>query len=718
LSSIVVLAACGAGRPTETMSSIRRSLAIITSCAVSSEAVSASSTLSLSANPIRKVVTMIQNMQKQVEEQGEKEKDLFEKFMCYCQSGTADLEKSISDAETKIPQLESAIKEMGGALLQWKADLKQHKQDRADAKTAVAEATAIREKEAAEYAKLSGDFKINIAAMTKAIAALEKGMGGFLQTSAASYLRQLAQGDSITEDNREILTEFLSTGTHTDYAPSGGQIVGILKQMLDTMTADLSEATAKEAASLKEFDALVAAKTKQINALSEMIEDKIQRIGSAGVKVVNMAEDLEDTKEDLAADQKFLAELEKGCSTKEAEWADRCKIRSEEIVALSETIKILNDDDALELFKKTLPGSASFMQVDVTNKDTLERATAALRVSRKHKKDYRIDAILLALQGKSVDFSKVIGMVDNMVALLGKEQVDDQAKLEQCQTDLDLAEDKKKELDRSIMLLGKAIDEDTSAIETLTDEIAALVAGIKALDKEVAERTDVRKEENSDYITALAQHKTAHELLGFAKNRMNKFYNPKLYKAPAKRVLSEEDRLTVNLGGTLAPTSAPAGIAGTGVGLVQLHKAAPPPPPETWGAYNKNAEGGNGVIAMMDLLLKDIDGEMTEMKVTERQAQEEYEEFMADAAEKRQQDSKTITNKSAVKADTEARLEEEKSDHKTTVTELMANDKTTMNLHQSCDWLMKYFDIRKEARNGEIAALKNAKAVLSGASYS
>ena len=699
------------------MSSIRRNLAIITSCAVSTEAVMATSTVSLSANPIRKVVTMIQNMQKQVEQQGEKEKDLFEKFMCYCQSGTADLEKSIADAETKIPQLEASIKEMGGAVLQWKADLKQHKIDRADAKKAIAEATAIREKEAAEYAKLSSDFKTNIGAMTKAIAALEKGMGGFLQTSAASYLRQLAQGDSISADNREVLTEFLSTGTHTDYAPSGGQIVGILKQMLDTMNADLSESTEKEETAVKEFDALVAAKTKQINALSEMIEDKIQRIGAAGVKVVNMVEDLEDTKEDLAADQKFLAELEKGCATKEAEWAERSKTRSEEIVALSETIKILNDDDALELFKKTLPGSASFMQVAVTTKDTLARATSALRVSRKHKKDYRVDAILLALQGKSVDFSKVIGMIDNMVALLGKEQVDDQAKLEQCQTDLDLAEDKKKELDRSIMLLEKAIDDDKTAIETLADEIAALVAGIKALDKEVAERTDVRKEENSDFITALAQHTSAHELLSFAKNRMNKFYNPKLYKPPAKRELNEEERLTVNFGGSLAPTSAPGGIAGTGVGLVQLNKAAPPPPPETWGAYQKNREGGNGVVGMMDLLLKDLTGEMTEMEVLEKQAQEEYEEFMADAADKRTEDSKSITDKSAVKADTEARLEEEKSDHKTTVKELMANDKTTMNLHQSCDWLMKYFDVRKEARSGEVAALKSAKAVLSGANY-
>ncbi len=124
------------------------------------------------------------------------------------------------------------------------------------------------------------------------------------------------------------------------------------------------------------------------------------------------------------------------------------------------------------------------------------------------------------------------------------------------------------------------------------------------------------------------------------------------------------------------------------------------------------------MISMTDLLLEDLSSEMTEMEVTEKQAQEEYEQFMADAAEKRIADSKSITDKNAVKADTEADLEAANSDHKTTVNELMANDKATMALHASCDWLMKFYDVRKEARTGEIASLKNAKAVRSGANYS
>jgi len=447
-----------------------------------------------------------------------------------------------------------------------------------------------------------------------------------------------------------------------------------------------------------------------------MIEDKLQRIGEAGVKAVEMAEDLEDTQKSLADDKKFLAELEKGCATKEAEWAERCKTRAEELLALADTIKILNDDDALELFKKTLPGS-SLLQIKVTSREVISKAVATLKESRNHKRDYRLDAILLALHGKAVDFSKVIGMIDNMVALLTKEQGDDDAKIEECNKNFDIADDKKKELERAIMLLEKAIAGDKDLIAQLTEELAALVQGIKDLDHEVAERTEIRKEEHSDYTTEMAAHQTAHELIGFAKNRMQKFYNPKLYKAPPKRELSEEDRITVNMGGTLAPTEAPGGIAGTGIGLVQT-RTAPPPPPETFGAYSKKSEESGGVIAMMDLLIKDLSNEMTEMETLEKQAQEEYEEFMADAAEKRVADTKSITDKSAVKADTEAKLEQETGEHKSTVNALMANEKTIGILHQTCDWLIKYYDVRKEARNGEIKSLKTAKAVLSGADYS
>merc|ERR1719272_292964 len=445
--------------------------------------------------------------------------------------------------------------------------------------SAMAEATNIRAKEAAAFADLKSEADANIAACTKATTAIEKGMSGaFLQTAAAQVLKNLVLGKSNIEDSdREELTAFLSNGQ--GYAPASGQITGILKQMSDRMNADLAGATAAENASIKAFNELMAAKEREVGALTKAIEEKMVRLGSLQVEIVEMKEDLDDTAKALLEDKKFLADIAKNCATKADEHAANQKLRSEELLALSDTIKVLNDDDALELFKKTLPGaSASFMQLKVTSADQRRQALAAIRAAPHNS---GLNFIALALQGKKVNFGKVLKMIDTMVKTLGAEQQDDDDKKEYCEKSFDLADDKKKSLERSVSNLEKAIEKAKEAVAALADEIKALEAGIVALDKSVAEATEQRKEENTDYQELMASDAAAKELLGFAKNRLNKFYNPKLYKAPPARKLSDEDRATLAAGGTLAPTVAPGGIAGTGVTVladVSAHVAPPPPP--------------------------------------------------------------------------------------------------------------------------------------------
>jgi len=261
-----------------------------------------------------------------------------------------------------------------------------------------------------------------------------------------------------------------------------------------------------------------------------------------------------------------------------------------------------------------------------------------------------------------------------------------------------------------------AIEQAEGAIAELQDEIKALEESIKALDKSVAEATEQRKEEHSDYSDLMANDGAAKELLDFAKNRLNKFYNPKLYKAPPKRQLSEEDQLTVSMGGTLAPTAAPGGIAGTGISA--LAQVAPPPAPESFGAYSKSSEEGGGVIAMIDLLVKDLDKEMQVAKVDEDDAQADYETLMKESADKRSEDSKSVSHKSGAKAELEEQLQAHRDAKKATGTELMQTLKYINSLHQECDWLVQYYSVRKEARDNEIDALGKAKAVLSGADFS
>merc|ERR1719401_611376 len=390
-----------------------------------------------------------------------------------------------------------------------------------------------------------------------------------------------------------------------------------------------------------------------------------------------------------------------------------------EMVALADTIKVLNDDDALELFKKTLPSASSFVQMKVTFGAMRQKAASVLKSirSRGQTHDPRLDLIELAMHGGKMGFEKIIKMIDELVVDLKKEQALDDEKKQYCLSELDQAEDKKKGLEWDISDLEKAIADEKETIATLKSEIDALVDGIKKLDQAVSEATETRKEEHEDYVANLAANNAAKDLLAFAKNRLNKFYNPKLYKAPPKRELSEEDRVVVNMGGTLAPTAAPGGIAGTGIALSQA-SVAPPPPPEANLAYKKSGESSNGVIAMIDLLIADIDKDNQIMEVEEKDAQKEYETFMADSSEKRALDSKTITDKEAAKAETETQLGTDTDTKKSKQIEAMETAKYISGLHEECDWLLKYFDTRKSARTGEIDALGKAKDVLSGADYS
>jgi septal ring factor EnvC (AmiA/AmiB activator) len=309
--------------------------------------------------------------------------------------------------------------------------------------------------------------------------------------------------------------------------------------------------------------------------------------------------------------------------------------------------------------------------------------------------------IEFALKGKKIGFEKVIAMIDEMVITLKKEQKDDDSKKEYCLNELDVSDDKKKSLEKTIADTDAAIEVAKETIATLTDEIAALIAGIKKLDKMVAEATEQRKEENAAFKELMAEDTAAKEVLKLALNRLNKFYNPKLYVEPTKAERSEMGAIAEDVGGAFISA-----------------KVAPPPPPETWGAYAKKSEEHTGVVQMINLLITDLDKEMAEAETTEKDAQADYEELMADSAEKRATDSKTLADKESAKAETEEDLQGHEDAQKQNKRDLGATLKYIHDLHMECDWLLKYFDVRKEMRSSEIDALGKAKAVLNGADYS
>merc|ERR550537_942430 len=508
--------------------------------------------------------------------------------------------------------------------------------------------------------------------------------------------------------DRQSATAFLEE--NSDYAPQSGQIVGILKAMKDDMEAELKEAVEDEEKAIAGYGDLKASKEKEIEMATEAIETKMGRAGELAVSVVQTKDALEDETEEAAETTKFLATLEKDCATKEKEMAERTKMRNMEITAISEAIGILNDDDALDVFKKALPSSfaqtVGFLQQGDSKASRARKAQALLAGVAGKTRDVHLNLMLYSLNSKlkmkSGAFEEVKKMIDDMVVLLGKQQKEDEKQKAYCEDEFEKAADEEAATKTKLAQTDATLAELTDKIGTLMEEISGLQASIAALDKSVADATEQRKEEHAAYVATMQMNEAAMGLVEKAKNRMQKFYNPTLYKAPPKTENTMEEKIIE---------------AGTFVQMRRSDVAPPPAPEMPSGPVQKNAKSA-GVIGMMDTIISDLGSDMKDMEYEEKTAQKDYAELMADSQETRAGDAKALTGKMSTKAEKETELMTTKEVRSATATDLKQVASVIQDLHAACDFIMQNFDLRKEARTNEIEGLKNAKAVLSGANFS
>jgi chromosome segregation ATPase len=687
-------------------------------------------------NPIRKIVSLLQGMQKEIEADGEKEEKAFDKFMCYCNGNTDGMSNSAKESKQMIETLTSKL----GALKAEKASMEQelqgHKDSRAAAKVDLSKAENIRNKEHEDFVATSTDQEQNINAMQRAIAALEKGMGSFLQMPKAQVSRvsNAVEASSTVDDwHKESIMALLQGKQGME---SSGEITGMLKAMLDEMQGDNKSTKNDEFAAAKGYEELKAAKTSEVNAATAAIEQKTKRSGELAVEIAQTEDDLEDTEAEVAETEKFLVDLAGQCDAKKAEWSERQKTRSEEVAAISEAIGILNDDDSLDLFKKTAmvqTGGMRFLQKG-QSLSTVRRArhlvVSLMQTTRTN--ESQLAFLAAALRSKKVDFSKISGMIDGMVDVLGKEQEDDDAQKKFCDDELAKSAEEKKATEEKLASLAASIEDMSASVATLKDEINTLQAEIKSLDAAVAQATEQRKAEHAAFTQGQAENSAATQLVEAARNRLFKVYRPNLYKEEQRRELTEEERIAVSAG---APDPRDAeeaaeqaerersSIAGTGISspvFAQIRAASnvvPPPPPETFGAYQKKDTKSNGVIGLMDMMVKDLKTDHTEAEHAEETAQKDYERLMSTSQESREKMAASITGKEASRAELQEKIENAKTDQFSTTDALGKLHEMIAGLHADCDFLVENFDTRKEARTNEVEGLKNAKAVLSGASF-
>jgi len=451
------------------------------------------------------------------------------------------------------------------------------------------------------------------------------------------------------------------------------------------------------------------------------------------VSVTTTADDIEDTTSEMNETEAFVANLAATCAQKKKEWAARQAMRAEEISAISQAIKVLNDDDALDLFKKTLSLSQTskemgFIQKTSASTNQLRARNVISSLMKKGSKHHAELALIeLGLKSKAVDFSKILAMIDGMVKVLGEEQKDDDTQKAYCDSEFEKTSQEKEDMEKAIESSAAAIEEMSEESATLADEMASLQKEVKALDKAVAEATEQRKEEHAEFITFQTENGAALQLIEKAKNKLFKFYRPNQYKeAPVKELTEEEKILAASGRSDMIATAAPEMIAGTSIAAMQtqlyaqLHQhtaAAPPPPPATWDAYQKKDGKSNGVIALMDMLLKELQDGIVEAENEEKTAQSDYERLMSESTESRATMVESITSKEVAKADLDTKIEATKEKKTSEEAQLMNIKQVLSQLHADCDFLIENYDLRKAARENEVEGLKNAKSVLSGANF-
>lgn len=388
-------------------------------------------------------------------------------------------------------------------------------------------------------------------------------------------------------------------------------------------------------------------------------------------------------------------------------------MRNDEIAAISEAIKILTDDDALEVFKKAVP-SASFVQSPPKHAldtwDFLQTSSTRKALARVHD-NAPGDAVKHAGQAaKVVDF-----MIDNMVETLHEDDVNDEHKKDWCANETTVMHQLESDKKALTEELTKKLEQLDNELATLTEEIKTTTMEIEDLDADVFHATEQRKEEHKEFAAEFANADLAQSLVKKAAKRLEKFYSPNAASASLLSVRQRQPR---------APVSAVVARLSKDVDFdsfielsskTKVHSADgtavdPIVLPDTPQKYEKSESGG--VMGLMNNMISDLESDMREGEVEEKHAAKDYVKLMKESTETRASLVKSLKEKKLVKADKEETRMQTNQRNDLTIEEVKHLQLYLAQLHTECDFLMRNFDNRHEARVGEEQGLESAESIV------
>merc|ERR1719272_154665 len=646
--------------------------------------------------PVSKVITLLKDMLKQLEKEAEEDEEIYDKMACWCETNDKEKTKSIADAKARISDLTTKIEELTASSARLNTEIKNLEKEVAENQAALDKATAIRQKQLAEFNEEEKDLLESISALKSAVTVLSKhnsllqmprshiaGVAATVQNEMQKHASLLS--GVLTHKERKAVSSFVQAPEDyfdaeptfkQSYAPQSGEIFGILKQMKETFESNLSSSQKDEMTNQKAYEDLKAAKEAEIAAGQAQIDTKTQELADTDEKNAQAKEDVEDTKKSLSADEQFLMMLKEKCSMSDSEWEERQKTRQLEMEACSKALAVLSSDDAHDLFTKTFNPALVQVESQVRSERRTKAAEVLSRVAKKLNSP-RLSAI--ATKVRLDAFVRVKKAIDDMVAQLLTEKADEIKHKDFCVDEFNTNQLQTEKKDRSKEDLLALIEDLDLTIKTLTSEIDALKSEVAEMQVQMKRAGEDREKQNKEFQQVVADQRASQKLLSAALNILKGFYEKR-------------------------------------AAFVQKQEPAGPPPPPGFKEFKKNAAAG-GVMGMIQQIINDAKAMEAEAIRAEEDAQKAYEEFVKETNASIETKTKDMINKSEEKAKTEASKVEAEKEKEATMLELEQLSNYNAELHQSCDFVMKNFDVRQTARDEEVEALKQAKAILSGAKF-
>lgn len=695
-------------------------------------------------SPIARVVTLITEMKATAEREQKADQDAYDKYSCWSLTNEKEKRAAIKTNSENVQQKEAFVEEAAGTSGKLTEEIKGLKSDIEQDQAALDSANAQREKENEAFQAEEADMKETIGLLTQAVAKLqqvqllqkngqqissrEQGavllqmhqvakrvrrhpqfgnlmqkdlfdiLGSLEQVARKETNRQgstMAAGELLGEvflpknDGSAALFQSLlaadddkpkpnklkgGAAGSKSYNSRSGAIFGILDEMSDEFKRDLANAQKQDFTALVNFQKLSAAKSAEISAATKQQEMKEGQLADLKAKTSEAKESIAASKDALDADNTFLTNLLKSRKKEDEEFKARSKIRNDEIQALAKTLEILTADEARSLFSKTI----SFLQVGVSaaaRERAMDQASkhamrALMAAGRKHK---NMALVSLAVRVRLDKFTKVKASLAKMVGALKKQQSDEYSKWEECKKEIDETEDEIKSAKETASDLSEKRQDLVNTISEQQAGIDTLKAEVSSMEVELKKASEGRKAENLIFQSAVQDQRATVHILNLALGKLKAFYNSK--------------------------------------SLVQTDEEQP-----ATESYSKSS-GAGGVMQLMQKVITDAESEDKELAVSEAAAQAAYAGLVRDTANSMETARKAIGEKEKQKASAKGAKSETAGAQTANKGEIEKLSKLLQGTHQSCDFLIKFFDVRQKARSEEMDSINEATAILSGANF-